>query len=171
MCRLVGLLLFLAGSGGLLAQKILAMRLHTQALQEMNQSLLRLHNAVAMRYLPIDLALRQETQECAPWLGAYYDAIRGRAGEHQASRVLQVLQEGERGALQKRVSAEESRLFIHALGALFGVRSPGEDRAFLAYYRQFDEIQKQDYMTKKERQKVTAAVMGTGFMMLLLLLL
>jgi hypothetical protein len=62
-------------------------------------------------------------------------------------------------------------LWLDALAALFSVCSPGDDAGFFAYLEQFDELRKKNYMTKRERQKVTACATAAGLGMLLLLLL
>lgn len=171
MYRILGVVLFLIGGVGLMVQKMWKQYQHTRALQEMNQSLIRIHNAVALRHMPVGQALRQEQQMCPLWLFPYYEQICRELGQHQKSRIQPLLREAEEQHLLPHMTKEESRVWTDSLCALFNVHSPGDDRGFMAYYRQFDEIQKQDYMTKKERQKVTACTMGTGLMMLLLLLL
>jgi hypothetical protein len=171
MCRFLGIIFFLTGSTGMLLHRWGQQKSHTGSLLEMHQSLLRLHNAVAGRHLAIVIALRQEAEQCADWLADYYMQVCRYLERHSSRSVQTLLQEAQNDYLREHTTAEERYLWMQALGALFCVHSPGDDKGFLAYFRQFDELQKKDYMTKRERQKVTACTMGTGFVMLLLLLL
>lgn len=171
MCRFLGALLFVAGSVGLLFHQLYLQKIHTETLQEMNRSLLRLHNAVSLRHLPITEALAQEGRGTAPWLGEYYQRVCKRLEQHQGGGAKELLWEARTGYLLQHVTKEEQKIWIDAFYALFCVHSPGDDKGFFACYDFFDELQKRDYKTKKERQKVTACTMGTGLVMLLLLLL
>lgn len=161
------------GSGGLLCQQFFSSQERSRLLQEMDQSLLRMHQSISGRNLPVMAALHKESLQCDDRLGVYYRKVLEKLKEKEKFLVLPLFMNElteEKGicSLTKR---EERLAFVQALCSLFMVESPGEDAGFLVYYEEFKDMLKKDYSTKKERQKVTACTTGMGLLVLLLLLL
>lgn len=171
MCRTLGIVIFLSGTVGLLLQQWYQLRQRSDFLQEMNQSLLRLHQAITRRNLPILAALRNECMEPDDRLAQYFAQVYRQLQQHEQRDVYRLFWEQMTEDIQKNTKEEERRLWVWALCSLFSVDSPGEDQGFVAYYEQFSEALQREYTTKKERQKVTACTTGMVLAMLLLLLL
>lgn len=171
MCKCIGGVVFLLGGIGLLAQQFLSQQERTRFLQEMNQSILRLHQSITRRNLPVLLALSKEQEQCDKMLLPYYKKVRKQLQQYESNQVFAIFWEEVTPDMIRHTKEEERRLWVQALCSLFLVESPGEDAGFLAYYEGFLDMLKKDYSTKKERQKVTACTTGMGLLMLLLLLL
>lgn len=140
-------------------------------LQEMNQSLLRLHQSISKRNLPVGVALCKEREQCNEVLAKYYQGIYEKLQKNTYSQVFSLFWNEITPQMTRFTKEEERRLWVQALCSLFLVESPGEDSGFFAYYEGFVEMLKRDDSTKKERQKVTACTTGMSLLMLLLLLL
>lgn len=140
-------------------------------LQEMNQSLLRLHQSISKRNLPVGVALCKERERCNEALAKYYQVIYDKLQKNTYSQVFSLFWDEMTPQMTRFTKEEERRLWVQALCSLFLVESPGEDSGFFAYYEGFVEMLKRDDSTKKERQKVTACTTGMSLLMLLLLLL
>lgn len=171
MCKSIGIIFFLAGSVGLLCWQYCFCQERSRFLQEMNQSILRLHQNIAGRNLPVMAALYKENGRCDRRLEEYYKSVCAQLGQKECFQVEKVFMEAWTSDMISLTKAEERQMWVQALCSLFLVDSPGEDAGFLAYYESFSDMLKKDYSTKKERQKVTACTTGMGLLLLLLLLL
>ena len=171
MCKYIGLLFFFVGSGGLLCQQFFSSQERSRFLQEMDQSLLRLHQSISCRNLPVMAALYKESTQCDARLAGYYRIVGTKLKEKEKSYVQPLFMQELTEEILRMTKGEERQLFVQTLCSLFLVESPGEDAEFLAYYEEFKNMQKLDYSTKKERQKVTACSTGMGLLVLLLFLL
>lgn len=171
MCKYIGLLFFFIGGGGLLCQQFFFFQERSGFLQEMDQSLLRLHQSISCRNLPVMAALYKESTQCDARLARYYKNVGEKLKEKDKSLVLPLFMKELTEEIGGLTKGEERQLFVQTLCSLFLVESPGEDAEFLAYYEEFKDMLKKDYSTKKERQKVTACTTGMGLLVLLLFLL
>lgn len=171
MCKTIGLLLFLFGSAGLLWWQYCFCQERSRFLQEMNQSILRIHQNIAGRNLPVMAALYKESGRCDRRLEKYYQEVCVQLGQKESFQVEKVFMDAWTQDMIALTKSEERRMWVLSLCSLFLVDSPGEDAGFLAYYEEFLDMLKKDYSTKKERQKVTACTTGMGLLLLLLLLL
>ena len=171
MCKYIGIFVFILGGGGLMVQQYLAIQERNRFLQEMNQSLLRLHQNISKRNLPVGAALCKEQGQCDEALARYYRAIYERLQENKYNQMFMLFWQEMTPELERLTKEEERRLWVQALCSLFLVESPGEDAGFFAYYEGFADMLKRDDSTKKERQKVTACTTGLGLLTLLLFLL
>ena len=159
------------GGGGLLIQQYCTIQERSRFLQDMNQSLLRMHQSISKRNLPVGVALCKEMGQCNVTLAQYYRAIYERLQENKSNQVFSMFWQEMTPGMTRLTKEEERRLWVQALCSLFLVESPGEDAGFFAYYEGFVDMLKRDDSTKKERQKVTACTTGMSLLMLLLLLL
>ena len=171
MCKSIGALVFLLGVGGLVIQQYLTIQERSQFLQEMNQSLLRLHQSISKRNLPVAIALLKEKEVCNGALACYYQVLYEKLQENTCDKVFPLFWQEVTPEMVQYTKEEERCLWVQALCSLFMVESPGEDSGFLAYYEGFLNMLKRDDSTKKERQKVTACTTGLGLLTLLLFLL
>lgn len=171
MYKPLGIIMFSVGSLGLLLQQFFAQQQRTDFLQEMNQSLLRLHREITKRNLPIGIVLKHEISQCRGILAQYYDTILSLLKRNTESQVFLLFYAQIPTEMKRLTKEEERRLWVQALCSLFLVESPGEDANFFAYYEGFADMLKKDYSTKKEREKVTACTTGMGLLLLLILLL
>ena len=171
MCKYLGIFIFFLGGGGLLVQQYMGIQERSKFLQEMNPSLLRLHQNISKQNLPVGLALCKEREQCHILLAQYYEAICNKLQENTYSQMFALFWQEVTPEMTGYTKEEERRLWVQALCSLFLVESPGEDAGFFAYYEGFVEMLRRDDSTKKERQKVTACTTGMSLLMLLLLLL
>lgn len=171
MCRGIGILIFIIGGMGYVWQRLYQLQQRSILLREMQQSLVRLHSYVAGRTLPIYSALHQEILVCHPQLKEYYETLCEKLSSHTKDSMYETCMQAFPEEIKRQIHKEERELWAKGFCALFSTYRPGEDKEYLIYFAEFEELQRRDYTTKKEQKKVTACTAGTALIMLLLLLI